>query len=104
MRRCEVLINGVYAGMLTEHEDPREYSFSYDADYHGAPICLAMPVQAEEYRSEHLFPYFANLLSEGDNRTLQAATLHLDKDDDFGFLLETAKVDTVGAVTVRPFQ
>jgi serine/threonine-protein kinase HipA len=42
------------------------------------------------------------MLSEGENRALQSAVLHIDKDDDFGILLETAQYDTAGAVTVRP--
>ena len=105
MRRCKVLINGKYAGVLTEVDNPREYIFKYDTDYlmsDTEPVCLAMPLRKKEYRSPYLFPYFANLLSEGANRELQSSYLHIDKDDDFGILLETAQCDTVGVVTVRP--
>lgn len=44
------------------------------------------------------------MLSEGENRAMQAAHHHLDADDDFGILLATAGVDTIGAVTVQPIQ
>lgn len=105
MRQCKVLINRKYAGILTETDAPREYVFKYDDDYlmsETEPICIAMPLREEEYRSPYLFPYFANLLSEGANRELQSSYLHIDKDDDFGILLETAQYDTVGIVTVMP--
>lgn len=105
MRQCKVLINKKNAGILTETDSPREYTFKYDSDYlmsGGEPVCLAMPLREGEYRSSYLFPYFANLLSEGANRELQSRYLHIDKDDDFGILLETARYDTVGVVTVVP--
>lgn len=105
MRKCEVMLHGVKTGMLTEH-DNSTYEFVYDTDYLGSatsePISLTMPLQTEPYVARHLFPFFANLLSEGDNRKLQAAILHLDPDDDFGILLATAKFDTIGAVTINP--
>lgn len=102
MRKCKVLVHGVIAGELTEHDNPKEYVFIYSPEYKGEPVSLLMPVRSEEYRSEHLFPYFANILSEGENRSIQASVLRKDKDDDFGILLETAQFDTVGAVTVVP--
>ena len=52
--------------------------------------------------SNHLFPYFFNMLSEGENRQIQSRMLHIDEDDDFGILLATAQMDTLGAVTVKP--
>lgn len=105
MRQCNVLINKKHAGILTETDNPREYVFKYDAGYlmsETEPVCLAMPLREEEYKSPYLFPYFANLLSEGANRELQSSYLHIDKEDDFGILLETAQYDTVGIVTVMP--
>ncbi|MDE6696767.1 MAG: HipA N-terminal domain-containing protein [Muribaculaceae bacterium] len=105
MRQCKVFINKKYAGIMTENDNPREYVFKYDANYlltESEPVCIAMPLRAEEYRSPFLFPFFANLLSEGSNRELQASYLHIDKEDDFGILLETAQYDTVGIVTVMP--
>lgn len=106
MRACKVFIHGDFAGILTEADNPREYIFKYDEAYIAKTdkegICLAMPIRNEEYKSDFLFPYFSNLLSEGNNRELQSSYLHIDKDDDFGFLLETARYDTAGAVTVQP--
>ena len=89
------------AGTLQETDD-RQYVFAYSDKYEGAPVCLAMPVRTEPYRSAYLFPYFYNMLSEGENRQTQSRLLHIDENDDFGILLATAQEDTIGAVTVKP--
>lgn len=105
MRKCNVFVNGIEAGVLTEKDNPREYVFKYRQEYleRNLPsVSLSMPLREEEYRSEILFPYFFNLLSEGENRAIQSSLHHIDKDDDFGIMLATAQCDTVGAVTVKP--
>lgn len=89
------------AGTLQETDD-RQYVFVYADKYEGAPVCLAMPVRTEPYRSAYLFPYFYNMLSEGENRQTQSRLLHIDENDDFGILLATAQEDTIGAVTIKP--
>ena len=101
MRQCKVLIHDVEAGILQETDD-RQYVFTYYEDYHGDPVCLNMPVRKDAYQSAVLFPYFFNMLSEGANRQLQSTLLHIDENDDFGILLATAQIDTIGAVTVKP--
>lgn len=108
MRQCEVYIHGIKAGILSELASPREYIFRYLPEYLAdpthEPVCLAMPLRKEEYRSPVLFPYFFNMLSEGENRSVQASVLRIDKDDDFGIMLATCRYDTIGAVTVRPIE
>lgn len=101
MRECKVYVHDAEAGLLQETDD-REYVFTYHDDYQGDPVCLAMPVRQKVYRSDHLFPYFFNMLSEGANRQVQSALLHIDEKDDFGIMLATAQYDTIGAVTVKP--
>jgi serine/threonine-protein kinase HipA len=101
MRECKVYVHDVEAGLLQETDD-REYVFTYHDDYQGDPVCLAMPVRQKVYRSDHLFPYFFNMLSEGANRQVQSMLLHIDEKDDFGIMLATAQYDTIGAVTVKP--
>lgn len=105
MRKCEVYIHGVKAGELAEL-DSHEYEFVYDRTYlqnhNNPPVSLTMPLREEPYRSESLFPFFFNMLSEGENRKIQAQLLHISPDDDFGILLATAHTDTIGAVTVKP--
>lgn len=107
MRKCNVYVNDVKAGILTENDNPREYIFKYNREYinNNLPaVCLAMPVREKEYRSDTLFPYFFNLLSEGENREIQSTLYHIDKKDDFGILMATAQFDTIGAVTIKPIE
>ncbi|MCR4808980.1 MAG: HipA N-terminal domain-containing protein [Prevotella sp.] len=101
MRECKVYVHDAEAGLLQETDD-REYVFTYHDDYQGDPVCLAMPVRQKVYRSDHLFPYFFNMLSEGANRQVQSTLLHIDEKDDFGIMMATAQYDTIGAVTVKP--
>lgn len=101
MRQCKVFVNNQEAGLLLETDD-RHYVFTYIDGYVGPHVCLEMPVKAEPYYSNTLFPYFFNMLSEGANRQLQSSLLHIDENDDFGILLATAQNDTIGAVTVKP--
>ena len=101
MRKCKVFVHDVEAGILSE-TDAKEYVFAYHDNYRGEPVCLAMPVRSEPYRSDHLFPYFFNMLSEGANRQVQSTLLHIDENDDFGIMLETARYDTIGAITIKP--
>lgn len=101
MRQCKVFVNGVEAGILSE-ENGGSFTFSYMDGYSGRPVCLAMPVRDKVYKSDYLFPFFFNMLSEGTNRKLQSQLLHIDEDDDFGILLATAQTDTIGAVTIKP--
>lgn len=103
MRQGKVYVNDKEAGILLE-DDSGRYVFSYDDDYRGRPVCLTMPLQDEEYKSDYLFPFFFNMLSEGANRKLQSQLLHIDENDDFGILLATAQTDTIGAVTIKPIR
>ena len=104
MRQCKVYVYGTYAGLLKEL-GRNNYSFEYDSDYFvddALPaVCFAMPKSRMKYSSDSLFPFFSNMLSEGENRKMQASYLKIDENDDFGLLLETATYDTPGAVTVK---
>jgi len=105
MRKAGVYRNGILAGVLTE-ENRNSYVFRYDDAYYAAAgkpsISLTLPKTQQEYRSEFLFPFFYNMLSEGVNRKLQSTLLKIDEEDHFGLLLATARYDTAGAVTVKP--
>lgn len=103
MRQCNVYVNGTEAGILRE-ETGQLFTFTYSEGYTGRPVCLSMPVREEPYSSDHLFPFFFNMLSEGANRIMQARMLHIDENDDFGILLATAQTDTIGAVTIKPIE
>lgn len=107
MRQCEILVNRLRAGVLTETDD-RTFIFQYDLEYltgdNNGEVSLTLPLRQEPYVSPYLFPCFANMLSEGANREIQAKYLGIDADDDFGIMLATCHTDTIGAVTVKPIQ
>lgn len=93
--------------MLLE-ESRNSYVFRYDDSYFNDPaqaaISLTLPKSQQEFRSEYLFPFFHNMLSEGVNKSAQALHLKIDEKDGFGLLLATAQHDTIGPVTVKPLQ
>ena len=106
MRQGKVYLNHIFAGTLTE--TPGEgYTLIYDDVYYAdktlPAISLTLPKNQKEYHSKTLFPFFANMLSEGYNRQFQAKLHHVDVEDDFGILLATAYCDTPGAVTIRRY-
>ena len=107
MRAAEIYRNGTLAGKLTE-ENHRQFIFRYDDVYFNdttkAAISLTLPKTHQEYRSEFLFPFFFNMLSEGVNRKLQSTQLRIDEVDNFGLLLTIAQYDTIGAITVKPVE
>ena len=105
MRKLEIYCNGILAGLLIE-DNRKQYIFKYDEKYFmdeiKPAISITLPKSQMEYRSEFLFPFFFNMLSEGVNRKLQSIQLRIDEDDHFGMLAATAQYDTIGAITVKP--
>ena len=101
----EIYRNGTLAGTLTE-KSRTQYVFRYDDNYFNdvnmLPVSLTLPKTQQEYRSNFLFPFFFNMLSEGVNRKLQSTHLKIDENDDFSLLAATAQYDTIGAITVKP--
>lgn len=105
MRKVKVYRNGIFAGILTE-EARNSFVFIYDDAYFDDPskpaISLTLPKTSREFRSEYLFPFFYNMLSEGVNKEVQCKQLKIDENDSFGLLMATAQYDTIGAVTIKP--
>jgi HipA-like protein len=103
MRKANVYRNGQLIGTLTQLNQ-NSYEFRYDeawfADRELPAVSLTMPKTKQTYTSDHLFPFFFNMLSEGVNRKLQTRQLKIDEKDYFGLLLATAKTDTIGAITL----
>lgn len=107
MRALHVYRNGVLAGMLME-VDRRRFIFRYEDLYLLDPsqpdISLTLPKSRKEHHSDVLFPFLANMVSEGVNLRLQSLHWNIDEEDLFGMLGATARCDTIGAVTVRPVE
>lgn len=105
MKSAKVLRNGELVGILSK-SDSGKYSFVYEDTWFLDPdkpsVSLTLPKSKKEYQSEHLFPFFFNMLSEGVNLQLQARQFQIDENDFFSLLLKTAQSDTIGAITVIP--
>lgn len=104
MQRAKVYRNNIFAGFLTKYSDS-EYSFIYDREYlkmpNIKPISLTLPLEENEFKSNHLFPFFYNLLAEGKLKDIQCRELRIDKSDDFSRLILTTKENTIGSITIE---
>jgi HipA-like protein len=101
-QRAEVLLNGKRVGELVRKDGA--YFFRYDDAYFSSPappISLSLPKTRQLYVANYLFPFFSGLLAEGTNKSMQVRLLRLDAQDEFTRLLQTARTQTIGAVTVR---
>lgn len=105
MRKANIYCNGELAGTLIKH-NPKSYEFCYDDAWlvndKMPSISLTLPKTKKSYRSDYLFPFFFNMISEGVNKQLQCRQFKIDENDYFELLLATASKDTIGAITVVP--
>ena len=104
MRRLAVYFNDVKVGILTEQNPGNGYVFQYTEDYLRSsmpPSSATLPKQKDAYNSEHLFPFFSNMIPEGANRKVICRTQRIDEDDFFGLLEAMANKDFIGAVNIR---
>ena len=103
-KSAEVLYNNRRAGIIKKTDS--EYEFIYDRDYlsddNSKPVSLSMPLSQEVYRSKELFPFFEGLLPEGWLLLQTNSVLKIDADDKFNLLLNIG-LDTIGAVSIIPF-
>ena len=104
MQKGKVFRNNTFVGLLTKFSE-NEYSFVYIKEYlnkeNAKPISLTLPLQEEEFKSNHLFPFFYNLLAEGKLKEIQCRELRIDKNDDFSRLLLTTQENTIGSITIE---
>lgn len=104
MRKLEVYVNDTKAGILTEQNPGKGYTFVYTAAYLDSdlpPVSLTLPKREEAYESEFLFPFFTNLLPEGANRKVICREKRIDHKDFFGMLMATVGTDMIGSVNFR---
>lgn len=90
------------AGTLTQHS-PHDYEFTYDSSYcdgQHTPLSPTLPITKKVYRSDHLFPFFANLLPEGANKRTICRYLQIDEHDYFSLLASFAGKDFIGNISV----
>lgn len=104
MKQLDVYFNDTKAGILTEQTPGIGYSFQYYKDYLDSPmppISATLPKRSDAFCSEHLFPFFANMIPEGANRRVVCRSLRIDEHDFFGLLAAMADKDFIGAVNIR---
>lgn len=104
MRQLDVFVNDRKAGLLTEDAPGKGYTFTYDKGYLSADspaVSVTLPKKGEPYKSEYLFPFFANIIPEGANRKAICRKLRIDENDLFGILMAMADKDFIGAVGLK---
>lgn len=104
MREVSVFFNKTLAGKLTE-ESAQSYVFEYDKSYlansDNPSIAYEFPKIQTKFRSNALFPFFANILPEGKNKYILCKMRKVDENDIFGLLVATVGADTIGAVSIK---
>jgi serine/threonine-protein kinase HipA len=100
MRRAEVSMHGMLAGILEEIEAGKKYRFTYFESYNGPSIALTMPMDGKEFIFDRFPPFFDGLLPEGFLLEGLLKQCKLDKSDYLGQLIAVGN-DLVGAVTVQ---
>ena len=104
MTRANVYRNEELTGTLTK-EDNNTFSFQYDTNYlkkqDAKNISVNFPLQKEVFRSDNLFAFFFNMLSEGNVKKTQCRNMKIDENDSFTRLLKTAHDDVIGSISVK---
>jgi serine/threonine-protein kinase HipA len=98
----DVWLYGRRTGQLAQVDGQLRFAYAddYAADDDAVPLSCSLPLERREYRSAAQ-AFFANLLPEGDARTLVARGLGLSAGNDFG-LLDAIGGDCAGAVSLLP--
>jgi serine/threonine-protein kinase HipA len=100
MRKAEVYMHGLPAGVLEEIDLNKKYRFVYDEGYEGQPVSLTMPIDKKEFEFNTFPPFFDGLLPEGVMLEGLLRQKKIDKNDYFSQLIAVG-ADLVGAVTVE---
>jgi serine/threonine-protein kinase HipA len=100
MRRAEVFVKGIEAGILTELEPGTAYLFEYLEGYQGSWISRTMPPSTRIYRFDKFPPFFDGLLPEGVQLDGLLKLKKIDRNDYFSQLMAVGE-DMIGAVTVK---
>ena len=101
-RTAYVYVRDTFAGTLKETD--AGYSFVYDSEYlageASTAVSLTLPMQAEEYTSKTLFPFFDGLIPEGWLLNIVTENWKIEPKDRFGLLLVACK-DPIGNVRIK---
>lgn len=104
MQQGYVYRNSKLAGIVTK-DDAGKYHFKYDQAYledkNRKKISVNFPLQSEAFSSDTLFPFFANMLAEGNIKEIQCKELRIDKNDDFSRLIKSTGNDNIGSIIIK---
>ena len=102
MKTAEIRYQDEVAGYLQQTE--KGYSFQYTSAYlhheNARPISLTLPLMADEFTSNVLFPFFDGLIPEGWLLDIAAQNWKIDSRDRMELLLTCCR-DCIGAVSVH---
>jgi serine/threonine-protein kinase HipA len=105
MKKAKVFMYDDWAGTLIEDEDG--YHFRYEDEYLNKkdpePVSLTLPLDAVEYSSKVLFPFFDGLIPEGWLLDIAQRNWKFDIRDRMSILLLTCR-DCIGAVSIEPIE
>ena len=105
MKQAGIYVNENFCGILTEDEEG--FHFSYDVDYlahqNAAPVSPTMPLTADQYNKEMMFPVFDGLIPEGWLLDIASSSWKIDQRDRMSLLLACCK-DCIGNISVKPLE
>lgn len=101
----KVYLKESFVGWLSHESTGDEFSFKYDDSYLANPVdgalSFALPLGTESFDSVRTYRFFANLLPPQVVRQRLGASLHLSRNNVFGFL-KAIGGDCAGAVSLYP--
>ena len=101
MKKAKIYYKHLLAGNLVE--DEHGFTFTYDTNYlqspEARPISLTLPLCAEPYKSDMLFPFFDGLIPEGWLLNIAQEHWKIDPRDRMALLVACCKA-CIGAVSV----
>jgi serine/threonine-protein kinase HipA len=102
MRKAEIKINDITAGILIQND--QGYQFDYDNTYLNSenpmPVSITLPLQTKTFTAKVLFPFFDGLIPEGWLLDIAVKNWKLNPRDRMGLLLMCCK-DCIGAISVH---
>lgn len=99
MRRAEVFVHGIKAGIFIENTGS-DYDFIYDNNYEGQPVSLTLPIKKKHFKFSSFPAFFEGLLPEGVQLEALLKQKKINRGDFYSQLMACGE-DCVGAVTVK---
>ena len=103
MRQAAIYLQDVFCGFLTEDEEG--FHFAYDAAFLARPdaceLSPTMPLTADTYEKDMMFPVFDGLIPEGWLLDIASKSWKIDPHDRMGLLLACCR-DCIGDISVKP--